>query len=585
MQLKLVLVLLAWLCYSSSSNATEVISTDVYVTDKVPADYTDGTFTYGSCPTGMTNANLLTGDTHNWGSGGTVQWGACYDTFAITEAINQALSVTGISIDSISYNWKWINGCFNVTKEDGTKIYCDTEIENRLDSNFKPTGEYADQFDTLVIDVIITDSAGNTVETKTYDYDTWFHWNRQNNHSTNETIQVDDHGSVWQITEDTIELYDHTTRTGTIYTPDALGSVTFKATSVDNGNWSGYYGPVVQGGDMWFNYRMNPCTLDAAYDASCPGYADAYAQNLFDQQCAQNPQYDSSCPGYVQITSQPVSIVEQATSTGNSVVDAVIAVPEPLIIEPLEIEPIVVNIPTIDPIIVETVIIETPVNIAEVNLAQSLELEIEAELEAEIVQEPIIEEIISEEPEEDTTEILEDTQSEEDDTSEKPKEKGDEDAEDNDEKSEENESTGDDEEETEGDVESQEETDEDKEESTETTESSEEVEKPKEEIQKKRVLKKSEKNKRMRELVAEKVLEATKELEEATTLEQQKKLQETIIALIAFVPDFKDYGVDIDGGSVPVLPFYPDVPTVDHGFSRWFLNDTGFAILEDLQYN
>jgi len=585
MQLKLVLVLLAWLCYSSSSNATEVISTDVYVTDKVPADYTDGTFTYGSCPTGMTNANLLTGDTHNWGSGGTVQWGACYDTFAITEAINQALSVTGISIDSISYNWKWINGCFNVTKEDGTKIYCDTEIENRLDSNFKPTGEYADQFDTLVIDVIITDSAGNTVETKTYDYDTWFHWNRQNNHSTNETIQVDDHGSVWQITEDTIELYDHTTRTGTIYTPDALGSVTFKATSVDNGNWSGYYGPVVQGGDMWFNYRMNPCTLDAAYDASCPGYADAYAQNLFDQQCAQNPQYDSSCPGYVQITSQPVSIVEQATSTGNSVVDAVIAVPEPLIIEPLEIEPIVVNIPTIDPIIVETVIIETPVNIAEVNLAQSLEIEIEAELEAEIVQEPIIEEIISEEPEEDTTEILEDTQSEEDDTSEKPKEKGDEDAEDNDEKSEENESTGDDEEETEGDVESQEETDEDKEESTETTESSEEVEKPKEEVQKKRVLKKSEKNKRMRELVAEKVLEATKELEEATTLEQQKKLQETIIALIAFVPDFKDYGVDIDGGNVPVLPFYPDVPTVDHGFSRWFLNDAGFAILEDLQYN
>jgi len=585
MQLKLVLVLLAWLCYSSSSNATEIISTDVYVTDKVPADYTDGTFTYGSCPTGMTNANLLTGDTHNWGSGGTVQWGACYDTFAITEAINQALSVTGISIDSISYNWKWINGCFNVTKEDGTTIYCDTEIENRLDSNFKPTGEYADQFDTLVIDVIITDSAGNTVETKTYDYDTWFHWNRQNNHSTNETIQVDDHGSVWQITEDTIELYDHTTRTGTIYTPDALGSVTFKATSVDNGNWSGYYGPVVQGGDMWFNYRMNPCTLDAAYDASCPGYADAYAQNLFDQQCAQNPQYDSSCPGYVQITSQPVSIVEQATSTGNSVVDAVIAVPEPLIIEPLEIEPIVVNIPTIDPIIVETVIIETPVNIAEVNLAQSLEIEIEAELEAEIVQEPIIEEIISEEPEEDTTEILEDTQSEEDDTSEKPKEKGDEDAEDNDEKSEENESTGDDEEETEGDVESQEETDEDKEESTETTESSEEVEKPKEEIQKKRVLKKSEKNKRMRELVAEKVLEATKELEEATTLEQQKKLQETIIALIAFVPDFKDYGVDIDGGNVPVLPFYPDVPTVDHGFSRWFLNDAGFAILEDLQYN
>ena len=362
-------------------------------------------------------------------------------------------------------------------------------------------------------------------------------------------------------------------------------SITFKATSVDNGSWSGYYGPVVQGGEMWFNYRMNPCTLDAAYDASCPGYAAAYAQNLFDQECTQNPQYDSSCPGYVQITNEPATIVEAATTTGNSVVDAVIAAPEPIIIEPIEIEPIVVDIPATESIVVETVIPKTPVDIAEVNLQQSLEIEIEAELETEIVQESIVEEIVIEKPEEDTTEILEDTQSEEDDTSEKPEEKGEEDAQDNDEKSEENESTGNDEEKTKGNDKSQEETNEDKEESTETTEPSEEVEKPKEEIQKKRILKKSEKNKRMRELVAEKVLEASKKLDEATTLEQQKKLQETIIALIAFVPDFKSYGVDIDGGSVPVLPFYPDVPTVDHGFSRWFLNDEGFAILEDLQYN
>ena len=480
MQLKLVLVLLAWLCYSSSSNATELISTDVYITDKVPADYTGGTFTYGSCPKGMTNANLLTGESHSWGSGDAIQWGACYDTFAITEAINQALSITGISIDSISYNWKWINGCFNVTKEDGTTIYCDTGIENRLDNNFKPTGEYADQFDTLVIDVIITDSQGNTVETKTYDYDTWFSWYQDNAHSQNE-IRIGN--SVWQITEDTIELYDHTTRTGTIHTPDTLGSVTFKATSVDNGSWSGYYGPVVQGGEMWFNYRMNPCTLDAAYDASCPGYAAAYAQNLFDQECTQNPQHDSSCPGYVQITNEPATIVEAATTTGNSVVDAVIAAPEPIIVEPIEIEPIVVEIPAVEPIIVETIIPETPVDIAEVNLQQSLEIEIEAELEAEIVQESIIEEIVIEKPEEDTTEILEYTQSEEDDTSEKPEEKGEEDAQDNDEKSEEKESTGNDEEETEGNDKSQEETNEDKEESTETTESSEEVEKPKEEIQ------------------------------------------------------------------------------------------------------
>ena len=74
-------------------------------------------------------------------------------------------------------------------------------------------------------------------------------------------------------------------------------------------------------------------------------------------------------------------------------------------------------------------------------------------------------------------------------------------------------------------------------------------------------------------------------LKRTRILERFPQICATIIALIAFVPDFKSYGVDIDGGSVPVLPFYPDVPTVDHGFSRWFLNDEGFAILEDLQYN
>ena len=569
-----------------------ISSSDVLVTSVMPADLTEATITYGACPSGMSSINMLTGDTHNWGSGQVAQYGGCYDTFAITTAINTALSTTGVSIDKINYRWKWINGCFNVTTED-SRIYCDTNIEDRLDSNMKPTGIYADQFDTLVVDVVITDSAGNTVETRTYDYDTYYHWINENPHSTNE-VQIG--GSRWQITEDSIELYDHTTGTGTIYTPDTLGSVTFKTTAQDNGQWSGYYGPVVRDGEMWLSYRTNPCTLDAAYDASCPGYANAYAENLFSQQCSQNPQYDSQCPGYVQITSQPATVAQAAVTTGDSVVDSVIAIPNPIIIEPIVIEPIIVDIPTIVPIMTQTIIIPpaTPIEVAATNLVDSLELQIEIELEQEIIPEPIIEEIVIDEPIEETTdsdpidepveeEEKEDTQS--DDTSDKPDEKGDEDAEENDEKSEEEEPDGDDKEEITDAEEPEEETIEDETEPEEAVEPDKKPEEPKKEISKKRVLTKSEKNKRMRELVAEKVLEASNALDKATTLEQQKQLQQTIMALIAFVPDFKDYGIDIEGGSVPVLPFYPDIPTVDHGFSRWFLNDSGFAILEDLQYN
>jgi hypothetical protein len=35
---------------------------------------------------------------------------------------------------------------------------------------------------------------------------------------------------------------------------------------------------------------------------------------------------------------------------------------------------------------------------------------------------------------------------------------------------------------------------------------------------------------------------------------------------------------------VPDIYFYPPKPTVDHEFSRWFVNDPTFGAMEDLQY-
>lgn len=82
-------------------------------------------------------------------------------------------------------------------------------------------------------------------------------------------------------------------------------------------------------------------------------------------------------------------------------------------------------------------------------------------------------------------------------------------------------------------------------------------------------------------LIAAKAIEATRELEKAVTLEQQMDIQRRLLALISYVPDFKD---EYTKENIPQVNFYPPKPTVDHAFARWFLNDPNFAEMEDLQY-
>ena len=79
-----------------------------------------------------------------------------------------------------------------------------------------------------------------------------------------------------------------------------MGDVRFRIQGQDKGNWDGYYGPVITDIQTWFTYRANPCNDTALYDPSCPGYAQAYAQYEYDQNCAANALYDPGCPGYAQ---------------------------------------------------------------------------------------------------------------------------------------------------------------------------------------------------------------------------------------------------------------------------------------------
>ena len=114
---------------------------------------------------------------------------------------------------------------------------------------------------------------------------------------------------------------------------------------------------------------------------------------------------------------------------------------------------------------------------------------------------------------------------------------------------------------------------------------SEQVEKPKADIQESssnvRTDPVSSRREKLKMLIAAKANQATKELEEAVTLEQQMNIQRRILALISFVPDFKDEYTEKE---VTQVNFYPPKPVVDHAYARWFLNDPTYEAMEDLQY-
>ena len=118
--------MLCCICFFFSSIA---LATDTpapsYPTTTTPdtIDLDDGTITSpsGGCPSGTSTAYV-------YGSGSTIRFGECVNTFAISYAINQALQGSGVSIDKAHYEWKYIH-CFN---EPGK--FCSVDIEDRVNT-------------------------------------------------------------------------------------------------------------------------------------------------------------------------------------------------------------------------------------------------------------------------------------------------------------------------------------------------------------------------------------------------------------------------------------------------------------------
>ena len=230
-----------------------------------------------------------------------IGFGKCVNTFAVTLAINEALTASGVSIDAINYSWRYANGCFNTSG--GSAQYdqwCKENIEDRVDTTTGEVldGEYADQFDVLTVKVIVTDANGDIIEERTYTYDTWFDFENSNSYSDEEYYE-EDMDFYWQVQRDSIRFWNGMTGEGTIYSPNQLGNITFRAQSVDGAYWEGgAYGPLVTAGTLNFTYRANPCANNTLFDPSCPGYAEAYAQQEYDNNCQADPLYDPGCDGY-----------------------------------------------------------------------------------------------------------------------------------------------------------------------------------------------------------------------------------------------------------------------------------------------
>ena len=297
------------------------------------------------------------------------------------------------------------------------------------------------------------------------------------------------------------------------------------------------------------------CSIDPLYDPTCTGYADAYLaqqcdydplydvqctgyqQAFFNQQCEMDSQFDSSCPNFVAALEE---ILDDGT-TVDPIADA-LATPE------IDLNIIIPEVPVV--VVTEIPPAEETVN-AEYEQTQGDMMAMEDDIEREIAE---LERESEENNEEEEVNPFEKERDDEQEIASSDALPGDSDGE-----------VGTGEAIQEDDIEK------------EIAALESEAEAAPEKVEKKKVVTKNDK---IRMLLAKKAIELTKQVENSVTIEQQMLVQRQLLALISFVPGF-----DYNEKSLNDANFYPDKPTVDHAYARWFLNDPNFGIMEDSQYN
>ena len=226
-------------CFSKVNADTTSVNADTISDNLIKFENWQG-LTYGKdpgdCCSSISGSGAL-GDTNT----DTILFSYGTDILYQTIAIQQALQASGIEVNGYQYGWTF-----------------------RMISNNGRGG------DTLEFEVTVKDSNGNEVERQTY----------------NQSSPLQD---SW-ITESGAHYF-----ASPYLDPQ---NIQLKITGRDGGFWGGYYGPEVKDVDLRLIYSANPCASNPLYDPSCSGYADALAQQEYDNNCSANALYDSGCPGY-----------------------------------------------------------------------------------------------------------------------------------------------------------------------------------------------------------------------------------------------------------------------------------------------
>ena len=206
------------------------------------AQYWDGCITLnqgwagtsgGSCPT--INQNYPGADYSTQ-----INFGYVQQTLTNLAAINIALEQAGIEATGYNYSWS---------------------VKNN-DAGYTHSGNGRGASDTFYVEVVIRDTQGTAVFSKTYDYSQYF--------------------SEWTDISGQETFADP-------FDVNTLESIQLNVTGKDLGYWAGYYGPEFANPSIKLNYRFtgNPLEEESLEDTV-----------VFDSQCSADPLYDPACPGY-----------------------------------------------------------------------------------------------------------------------------------------------------------------------------------------------------------------------------------------------------------------------------------------------
>ena len=514
------------------------------------------------------------------------------DTWVTNLAINQALVGAGFDIGGYVAQWEWknentntINGSCLATKVNGD---CLDDLVITIDAYASGVNIYSEEWDysqtksngymvedilsftpTALVPGVTIDEIEVTIRGKDNGYWQGMYGPKVQN-LTGSVILMPDQCTLNPISDPTCPgyanaLFNQQCTLNPLYDPACPGYAAAYLTQQCSGN--PLYDPACPGyANAYYNQQ---CQLDPLYDKGCTGYASAYQtqqcdldplysvecpnyqQAYLDQQCELDSLYDVQCPDY-QTALELKKIVDDGKDDPITVVDDTIDVTTTTTIEGV---PNVFTLPEVPTVVVEEIDdgegfqeVEDNIRGDQLAMEDDIEKEIE-ELESQTGNTAMDDDIEKELAEVENEANSGDGNTNQEDDIEK-------------ELAELEESASD---------------DEDFDDPTQKTIAEKPIEKKI--AKKKEVEKKSTKNDKIKMLLAQKAIELTKKIEQETNLENQMLVQRQLLALISYVPGF-DYAEKKNKDN----DFYPDKPTVDHAFARWFLNDPNFDTMENLQY-